>query len=490
MDNPDRGFFRKIHIAAFANPFGEERANVDLEISGLDKSSSNEEILAKLVAEVAARIEAYREKSRQLNQEDTALLRYGVLFCAFHQFCEQYDQLISDQLKNDAESLPVPFARDLLRLLAGFGFSGTESLRYLALFFQLRRGFYFISNIVGRSDSVSRLRQALWRNIFTYDSSLYEEYMWNRMEDFSTIILGETGTGKGMAAAAIGRSGHIPFNEKSGKFSESFARAFISINLSQFSEQLIESELFGHTKGAFTGAVSDHKGVFARCSQHGAIFLDEIGEIPTTLQIKLLQVLQEREFSPVGGHGRQKFQGRVIAATNQSVHRLRREGKFRDDFYYRLCSDVIELPSLKQRLDENPGELKEILAVTLQRILGVRPRTLIAELSNLIRGSIPKDYPWPGNIRELEQCVRRMLLNRTYTWETSREEQDRIKDFQERYIDGRFSSGELLSNYCRRLYAQYGTYEKVAAITALDRRTVKKYIDSGIDESAAAGAAE
>ena len=111
------------------------------------------------------------------------------------------------------------------------------------------------------------------------------------MEDFSTIILGKTGTGKGMAAAAIGRSGHIPFNEKKGCFSDSFARTFLSINLSQYSEHLIESELFGHSKGAFTGAIGDHLGVFSRCSPHGAILLDEIGEISTTIQIKLLNLL-------------------------------------------------------------------------------------------------------------------------------------------------------------------------------------------------------
>jgi len=477
MKNEDREFFRKIYVAAFANPFGEERENVDLELSGLDKSSSNQDILAKLVGEVGRRSEAYSKNFRSLNREDTHLLRYGILFHTFHQYCDNYDQLIREQIKNERESIPVWFADDLLKKLYGYGFSESESLRYFSLFFQLRRGFYFISNIVGKSRSVSRLRQALWNNIFTYDSSLYEEYMWNRMEDFSTIILGETGTGKGMAAAAIGRSGYIPFSQKSGRFSESFTKAFIPINLSQFSEQLIESELFGHTKGAFTGAISNHKGVFSMCSPHGAIFLDEIGEIAITLQIKLLQVLQEREFCPVGGHTREKFQGRIIAATNQALPKLRKEGTFRDDFYYRLCSDVIVLPSLKQRLAENPNELKEILSATLQRILGVTPQPLISELSNQIRSSIPSNYSWPGNIRELEQCVRRMLLNRTYSWEAGPEERERIEEFQDRFLDGRYSATELLANYCSRLYARHGTYEKVAAITELDRRTVKKYIE-------------
>src|SRR6185295_2591919 len=111
-------------------------------------------------------------------------------------------------------------------------------------------------------------------------------------------------------------------------------------------------------------------GVFERCSPHGAIFLDEIGEIGVPVQIKLLRVLQERTFSGVGGHESRRFEGRVIAATNRSLDALRAEGKFRDDFYYRLCSDVIEVPSLQQRLDEDPSELDVLLAFILRRIVG------------------------------------------------------------------------------------------------------------------------
>src|SRR5213078_1832008 len=133
-------------------------------------------------------------------------------------------------------------------------------------------------------------------------------------------------------------------------FAESFTRTFISLNLSQFPEALIESELFGHKKGAFTGAIEAHEGVFARCSPHGAIFLDELGEVSIPTQIKLLQVLQERTFSPVGSREKLRFCGRVIAATNSELDELRRQKVFRDDFYYRLCSDILTVPSLRQRI--------------------------------------------------------------------------------------------------------------------------------------------
>src|SRR5206468_6388704 len=129
----------------------------------------------------------------------------------------------------------------------------------------------------------------------------------------------ETGTGKGTCASSIGRSGFIPFDERRGCFVESFTHGFTALNLSQFPETLIESELFGHRKGAFTGAVEAHEGVLARCSPYGAIFLDEIGDVSVPVQIKLLQVVQERIFCPVGRHEPIRFRGRVIAATNKSL---------------------------------------------------------------------------------------------------------------------------------------------------------------------------
>jgi len=192
----------------------------------------------------------------------------------------------------------------------------------------------------------------------------------SRMEDFSTLLLGETGTGKGTAAAAIGRSGFIPFDRKTETFVESFKQSFVSINLSQFSETLIESELFGHKKGSFTGAVGDYKGVFDQCSPYGAILLDEIGEVPKQIQIKLLQILQERVYSPVGSHEKHRFQGRVIAATNRSMKKIRKEGIMRDDFFYRLCSDVITVPPLRQRIQEDPGELHALIARLIERMTG------------------------------------------------------------------------------------------------------------------------
>ena len=479
MTGAQREFFRRIKQAIISNPFGAERALVDRQLAGVgDDIAGDEEVLEALLARVSRvlnEIKGTRRRGKlRLDADDRQLFEYGVVFDLFHRYCPGFDKLISEQIMRGDDSCRVSFAKEIATELVDADFSEADSLRVLALFFQMRRAFYFISSISGESDCVQELRKSLWNNIFTENLELYESYLWNRMEDFSTMLLGETGTGKGLAASAIGRSGFIPFDQKKQCFKESFVKTFISINLSQFPEQLIESELFGHKKGAFTGAIDTHQGILARCSPFGAIFIDEIGEVSIPVQIKLLQVLQEREFSPVGSHVKEKFQGRVIGATNQPLTELRKKKRFREDFYYRLCSDVIEVPSLRQRLRENPKEIPILLSFIIERIVGRKSPELVEEIGQFIVERQPEDYSWPGNIRELEQCVRQILLNGAYRWQqTDDPDQGGLAECIEQ---GTLTANQLLGDYCSRLYAKLGSYEAVGRVTQLDRRTVKKYI--------------
>jgi transcriptional regulator with PAS, ATPase and Fis domain len=296
------------------------------------------------------------------------------------------------------------------------------------------------------------------------------------MEDFSTFLIGETGTGKGAAATAIGRSGFIPFDDKKNCFAESFTSNFIEINLSQFPEALIESELFGHKKGSFTGAINDHQGVFSRCSRYGAIFLDEIGDISIPAQIKLLKVIQERNFSAVGSHKQLHFHGRVIAATNKSLDELRRQGAFRDDFYYRLCSDIIHVPSLRQQIAEDHNSIMVLLDHVVQKIIGEPVPELIDPIIKILDKEVGPTYHWPGNVRELEQATRRILVNRDYKGDTSKVSVSQKDLLHEAIEEESLNAQELLSSYCNILYQRHGSFLEVSRITKLDRRTVKKYI--------------
>src|SRR5262249_20140703 len=162
---------------------------------------------------------------------------------------------------------------------------------------QVRRAFHFIyRNILGESAPAVRLRAAVWESIFTRDIRRYRRSLFRRMGDVATLIVGPSGTGKELVARAIGLARYIPFDPDREAFVEDYAGAFYSLNPSALSPTLIESELFGHRRGAFTGAVEDRIGWLEACRPLGTVFLDEIGELDPAIQVKLLRVLQTREF--------------------------------------------------------------------------------------------------------------------------------------------------------------------------------------------------
>ncbi|MCG8638803.1 MAG: sigma 54-interacting transcriptional regulator [Desulfobacterales bacterium] len=483
LSSEEHHFFQTVYNAAFANPFSELREKLDLKIAGLFPKASRRESIDQCILEIDRRIKALERQGRAditaYQGRDRDLVTIVFLFDIFHKFRDDFDRLIKDQIQAQDTAVKVPFAARAMKMLHDKGFDDDAISHYFALSYQLRRAFYFISNsLVGTSPSMKTLKKHLWYNVFTYNMDLYNRFLWNKMEDFSTLLLGETGTGKGTAAKAIGRSGYIPFDSKNQRFSQSFTRAFSSLNLSQYPETLLESELFGHTKGSFTGAVDDHQGVFDRCSPHGSILLDEIGEIPNHIQIKLLRVLQERNFSPVGTHEKARFNGRVIAATNRPKQDILEGNVFRDDFYYRLCSDIIEVPPLRVRIREKADSLDELLDFTIERMTGTRSEKLINKVKRIIDRNLGADYHWPGNVRELEQCVRSVLLRRDYIGKQKQGRTGRtLTDELVQGIAGQtISIPALVSGYCAVLYEKFGTYEKVARLTGLDRRTIKKHI--------------
>lgn len=488
LSQEDKTFLSIVSEAAFVNPFSQRRAELDSQILG-DTTKRNE------MQKVAALIERVNERVQHLDStlgrlstlsdydaQDRDIVSGAFLFAIFHNYSNALDDIIQEQIKSPTDPVKVSFASRALADLTARGFTKAEANRYFSLFYQIRRAFYFIHHgLLGCCPSMRHLRERLWNTIFTYDIRWYEEILWDRMEDFSILLLGPTGAGKGAAAVAVGRSGFIPFDERQGAFAKSFMQAFVSVNLTQYAETLLESELFGHSKGAFTGAVAAHEGLLSLCGQHGAIFLDEIGDINPAIQIKLLKVLEERSFCPVGSHLECRFYGRVIAATHQPLTILREQGRFRDDFYYRLCSDCIDMPSLQQRIQEDPRELDLMIAHTVERILGQPQEALCALVRRTIGEQLGKDYTWPGNVRELAQCVRRIIIRRAYEGDQGRDTHGPSDQLGQDLRAGRLTAEQVMARYCGLLYERLGTYEEVARRTDLDRRTVKRYIqrDSG-----------
>jgi formate hydrogenlyase transcriptional activator len=209
--------------------------------------------------------------------------------------------------------------------------------------------------------------------------------------DSSVLILGETGTGKELVARAI---------HKLGSRSE---KGFVKLNCAAIPLGLLESELFGHEKGAFTGAIAQKTGRF-ELADKGTLFLDEVGDIPLELQAKLLRVLQEQEFERLGSNRTHKVDVRLIAATHRDLPAMVKQGTFREDLYYRLKVFPIQVPALRQRTEDIPRLVRHFTALYAQRmnkrIDVIPPETMDA----LVR------YPWPGNIRELQNFIERAVI--------------------------------------------------------------------------------
>ncbi len=228
-----------------------------------------------------------------------------------------------------------------------------------------------LDNIIGKSQEI--------RDVFAAIKAAADS-------DATVIIQGESGTGKEMVAGAI----HFNSIRKD--------KPLVTVNCSALTESLLESELFGHAKGAYTGALRDRIGRFEEAAG-GTLFLDEIGELSPFIQVKLLRVLQEREVERVGESKKRKIDIRVITATHQNIYNLVREGKFREDLYYRLKVFPVTIPPLRKRKEDIP-----LLVSHFVRIMNKKTGKQVVDTSRDVMGTL-MDHSWPGNVRELENSI-------------------------------------------------------------------------------------
>ncbi len=206
----------------------------------------------------------------------------------------------------------------------------------------------------------------------------------------NVLVIGESGTGKELVARQLHERGPLK------------GKPFVAVNCGAIPENLIESELFGHKRGSFTGAVSDKPGLF-EVADTGTIFLDEVGELPLAMQVKLLRTLQDRSFRRVGGNDLVKVDVRVIAATNRDLEGMVAQGKFREDLYYRLNVILIKTPPLRERT----GDVQELARSFLTRIGDKHGKTFTGFSEEAMAALVA--YSWPGNVRELENVIERAV---------------------------------------------------------------------------------
>ena len=455
--------------------------------------------LAQRVEGLTQRVRRRLAEGAEATESELVLYEDLALHRLYRPHLPEMDQIIAASLQSPTAPSPIPFWDRFLRdfnellLIPGRTFPiAYQPANVFAGFFQIRRAFFHIYHkIFGASMPAVELRGDVWRSVFTHNMRRYFRSLYKSMGDVTTLITGPSGTGKELVAEAIARSQYIPFDPKTKEFQSNFAASFHPVNLSALAPTLIESELFGHIQGAFTGAVKDRKGRLEECDELGTVFLDEIGELDAGIQVKLLRVFQDRTFQRLGETENRTFEGKITTATNRDLAVEMRSGRFRTDLYYRLCADQIETPSLREQLADSPDDLHDlILFIARQRIQlsDEEAAALAPEVETWIDEcpSLGRNYPWPGNVRELEQCVRNVMIRKEYHPVGAAEcdsTDDPCRALAAALSRGELTAEELLRHYCTQMYAQCGSLQEAARRLRLDRRTVKSKIDHRLLES-------
>jgi len=492
VSGSERAFLRAVSRLAYCNPFLPER--IGCERAALGKEFVEGEPVWSLPVEQPERpranvwriVERLDPLAKHLRErlcggakagtEDLGLYQDAILHLLYQRYYGRfaacgaepgrwrfYQDVLADwRLFFGLEGMELPLRLDPLHSFAGFR--------------QIQRAFdQIFRDIIGSSIPAARLRASVWQSIFTHDMRRYRTTLYQRMGDFATLITGASGTGKELAARAIAQSRYVPFDDRKLSFADDAIALFYPINILALLPTLVESGLFGDRRGSFTGAIADRKGWLETCPALGSVFLDELGDLDATIQVKLLHVIETRTFHPVGDTASRQFQGKLIAATNRDLAADIQRGRFREDLYYRLCSDQIATPPLAEQIAGSPHLLEELVIYMSRKVAGGEGGELAREVIGWIGRNLGPDYPWPGNYRELEQCIKNMLIRRDYRPSQTRAE-DPADELAQDFRTGRMTAEQLLSRYCALVYRQTGSYEETARRLGIDRRTVKSRV--------------
>lgn len=495
MKESDFQFCKNLSGLTYCNPFLPDRIQFERDCLGTQELGGDEvwhigmdqinsrptlQSLKDKAAEMLTSFQSWIVAGGILDEEKYTLYEDLVTFHIYHLVHEDLETLINRNLsgrKAKIKQVWEQFSKEYsLHFHPSFigRAKGPGAEHLFSCSYQVRKAFsHTFGFIAGRSQPAVRLRASIWQSLFTHDPKRYREHLYRILPFHTTLITGPSGTGKELVARAIGMSGFQSFNSTTTCFEGDDEPLYTELNLSALPSTLVESELFGHAKGAFTGALKDRIGRLEACPPQGSVFIDEIGELDESIQVKLLRVLQGRTFQRVGENGNREFRGKCLSATNRDLESEIEKGTFRRDLYYRLCSDQISTPSLESILKDDPEELHSFLNYIARKSLPEEAcETPVNEALDWIGKHLPKDYAWPGNFRELEQCFNNLLIRGEYT--PSRPQSSGHSDpWLKSISDCRLDADKVLNTYCKRVYLKTGSYEEAGRHLGMDPRTVK-----------------
>jgi DNA-binding NtrC family response regulator len=341
-----------------------------------------------------------------------------------------------------------PFDVDELKIIVSQGLEKIKLKEENILLKKELKEKYSFKNMVGKSKKMKEI-YSLIEKVSATDSTV--------------LITGESGTGKEMAARAV----HL--------LSRRWENPFVSLNCGALPENLLESELFGHVKGSFTGAIANKKGMF-EVAEKGALFLDEVGEMSPWTQVKLLGAIQDKIVRKVGGTEEIPVDVRIIAATNQNLKKKIEEEKFREDLFYRLNVISFEMPPLREKKEDLPLLVSHFLKNYCKK-MGKKMKRIVPEVMNIF-----ESYSWPGNVRELENLIERIVI--TITEESLPEEL--LKPHKKPETNLLFNQGFRLNSHLDDIAQDYirearqaanGNLKETASLLGVSYRTLRYLID-------------
>jgi hypothetical protein len=495
MTEADFEFCEKLSGLTYCNPFLPQRIQLEKEClgqkgigveevwhMGMDPMSSRPTLKAikEKAAFILMKFQCWIQGGGTLDDKKFRLYEDLVTFHIYHLVHEELESLIDVNLPGRKNKLKTTWGHYSTAYEKHFhpAFLGRATPpgkeHLFACSYQVRRAFsHTFGFLAGRSKPAVNLRASIWQSLFTHDPRRYRQFLYKTLPLHTTLITGPSGTGKELVARAIGKSGYQAFDPVSMSFEGDDQLLYTELNLSALPSTLVESELFGHSKGSFTGALKDRVGRLEACPAQGSVFIDEIGEIDESIQVKLLRVLQGRTFQRVGENSNRRFLGKCLAATNRDLEKEIKEGHFRRDLYYRLCSDQVRTPSLKSILQSEPDELLTFLNHIARKSLPEEAcEAPVMEAEAWIRKNISKNYAWSGNFRELEQCFNNLLIRGDYQ-PSSLDSVSTNDSWLEGVNNGVLTADEVLNVYCKRVFDRYQNYEEAGRALSMDPRTVK-----------------